>query len=196
MPEKREKKCRDPIALCEDFYRLGGGVWSETRLFREEGVAVLEWKGSFPAPTAEQFPSERARQRVGNFYARLALAASEAVRTQLLPIAVRAYRENDDARKKFRHRRFRLIHEASVTEENGDILSIKRRLLLFRGGKLLYAKEEAEVFSLKSGVLLSLREAKRLFPKDVGKHPSHAPFYIENGEICFIEQQKAGPRVF
>ncbi len=187
MEKKIKKKMCDPITLCGDLYRLEGGVWSLTQIFREEGVAVLEWRAVFPAPAAEGFPSLEAQRRVQIFYAELAMMTADAVKGRLLLAAERAYREDPDPRKKFRFRRLRLIHEASVTEENRDILSIKRRLALSRGGKLLYAKEAAEVFSKKSGALLSLREARRLFPKKDEKHPSHAPFYIKDGRICYIE---------
>lgn len=199
MKKKTEKKTRDPMAFCAENYRLSGGVWSETRIFRKEGVAVLECRVLFPCPAAEGFSASAAARRVQVFYADLALLTADAVKERFLPAAERAFSEDTDPRKKFRYRRLRMLHEASVTEESEDILSVKRRLALSRGGKLLYEREEAEVFSKKSGALLSLGEAMRLFPLSEAEHapqkkdkkfPFRAPFYIQNGEICFVKRKK------
>ncbi len=155
---RRGKESRPSLTvLCEEFYRLEGGVWSEKRLFSKNGRPLLSWEGQFPAPKDDLFQNVAAAERVREFYAREALLTARAVREKFLPAAERDFLALGEE-SRFRFRRFSLRHRIVALSDKGESVAVQRELLLTRGGKTLYRHIADECFSKVDGRPLLFRK--------------------------------------
>jgi len=118
----------------------------------EDGVPLLSISCRFPAPAEEN----GARTRITDFYCRLAKEVSHYAETVLFPALEKEYLASEEARRRYSFPRARLVGDFRVTQAEDGWYSVRRRLVLFRGGRRLAEKEYAEVFSLARGLLCPL----------------------------------------
>lgn len=97
-----------------------------------------------------------ARRRIAAFYGALRAACEAYVAGPLLSRIRGEYAADEGPRKRYTFCRYRLFSDARVTQEGGGYYSVRRTTRLMRGGRCVLAREEAEVFSLTSGLLLPL----------------------------------------
>lgn len=118
-----------------------------------------------PRPTKER--GARARARMADFYARIAEEIWRACEGTLFPFVRGQYEESDDPQKRFRFARYILTADFTLSHEGGNV-TVLRRAVLSRRGKVLYQKEWRECFSEKSGRVLMPRFSQflsRMKPK-------------------------------
>lgn len=118
-----------------------------------------------PRPTEEK--GARARARMADFYARIAEEIWRACEGTLFPFVRGQYEESDDPQKRFRFVRYILTVDFAVSREGGRV-TVSRRAVLSRRGKVLFQKEWCECFSEKSGRVLMPRFSQflsRMKPK-------------------------------
>ena len=122
----------------------------------EEGIPHCEITLSLPTAEGEG----RAAARVRDFYRRIGEHTEALARSVLLPRARAAYERNDDPRRRFTHRPYRLSHTARLSAE-GEETVVTRTLELSHRGRLLFREERGE----------RLREDGRILPikKQKGK---------------------------
>ncbi len=168
--KKKAEKAPSYSEKCTEFYRLTAPVWSEKRVFSENGIPVLTWEGCFPAPDDSAFGGEAAARRVREFYAEMAWRAARYVRDELLPAVTASLRAGEDG-ERYRFRRFSLRHMAEAgfeknadrsdgNESNGGdgaVFCVRRTLTLSRGGRVILEEKREERFRYTDGLPLPTR---------------------------------------
>ena len=197
---KKAVKKKVPRDALPDGFSLSDGVLRAHRIHTHEGVSILEWQASFPLPPEKKKTEKGAHgmARIRAFYRELAAHLQEYIEKSLLPDAIRAYAQNEDPHKRFRHARLSLSVDCRVTEENDLCLSVVRSVRCSRGGKLLFARREGEVFSKKSGRPLPLcalrkmgfseKKQEEAEGQQKRKKAARGGFFLRDGKIVQIEQ--------
>lgn len=198
--KKKQKKKTLQGGVFPDGFSLSDGILRAHRIHTHEGVAILEWQASFPLPPEKKKSKKgaRASARICLFYGALATRLQAYIEQRLLPDATRAYLQSEDPHKRFRHARLSLSIECRVTEENDLCLSVLRSIRCARGGKVLFLRLEAEVFSKKSGRPLPLCALRKMgFCEEKGteaeqgekrKKTARGGFFLRDGKIVRIRQ--------
>ncbi len=198
--KKTAKKKAAPRDALPDGFSPSDGVLRAHRIHTHEGVAILEWQASFPMPPEKKKTEKGARgtARIRAFYGELAARLQEYIEKSLLPDAIRAYAQNEDPHKRFRHARLSLSVDCRVTEENDLCLSVVRSVRCSRGGKLLFSWHEGEVLSKKSGRPLPLCALRKMGFSEENheeaegqqkrKKAARGGFFLRDGRIVRMER--------
>lgn len=121
------------------------------------GVPFLELSLALPYATGEG----KDAARVNRFFARV----QQGVRTlaeSLVPVAEEQYEQNEDPRRRFTHRPYRMAVTSTVTTEPWGIRA-ERRLVLTHRGRTLYERVWCE--GIRGGRVFPLRKRERKKPK-------------------------------